>query len=96
MALGAIIAALLRFGFGQQLESQFYSFRVDCEDDSCVGIIAVYRISLALFVFFAIMTLLVAASPVAHVGAWMIKVIGFLVLVAASFFVPSDALRNFS
>ena len=47
---------------------------------SCFGAQAVYRISLALAAFFALMCALTALVPITHYGGWLAKLVLYVVL----------------
>lgn len=63
-----------------------------CESDACYGQQAAYRISGAMFAFFFILALITATCKVAHLGAWLAKVIAFIAVLAITLAIPNSAL----
>lgn len=57
---------------------------------ACFGLQAAYRVSASLCGFFVVMLLLTAALPVAHHGAWLLKLALFLLLLGCSVLVPNS------
>lgn len=62
-----------------------------CTDTQCFGVQAIYRISLALVVFFAALILLTAVFPVVHLGAWLIKTLLYILLLGLSLLLPNGS-----
>ena len=56
---------------------------------ACFGLQAAYRVSASLCGFFTVMLLLVAVAPVAHHGAWLLKLCFYLVLLGVSVVIPN-------
>ena len=60
-----------------------------CEgDDTCLGNLSVFRVSLATSLFFLITTVCVSACTDFHSGWWCMKFLIFILLVAGAFLLP--------
>jgi len=94
--LTTVVALILRY-WGAPLLIHFYSYNIDiCTSDSCYGEGAVYRISVALFVFFlfhALGLLLGGGSCIrkpSYAANWALKLLFFIGLLVAAFFIPNQ------
>ena len=63
---------------------------------ACFGLQAVYRVSAALCGFFAIMLAVVLVLPVAHHGAWLLKLVAFLVLLGCSLLISNTFFAGYA
>lgn len=63
---------------------------------ACFGLQAVYRVSGSLCGFFTIMVLLTLALPVAHHGAWIIKLAAYLLLLGCSVLIPNSFFEGYA
>jgi serine incorporator 1/3 len=60
-----------------------------CQDNACWGAQGAYRISGGLFAFYLVMAAVVVVYRPAHLGAWFIKLLLFLGLVACTIPIPA-------
>ena len=91
----AVLAVILRY-YGQQALQTWISVISVCDGGACWGQQADYRISGALFAFFLIMTVLTAAWRAAHTGAWFLKLIFFIGLLAVTLAIPNSFWDGYS
>lgn len=63
---------------------------------ACFGLQAVYRVSAALCGFFAIMLAVVLVLPIAHHGAWLLKLAAFLVLLGCSVLISNTFFTGYA
>ncbi|CAB4412591.1 unnamed protein product [Rhizophagus irregularis] len=82
----------------KQLEKITYDYlHLNCQEGTCYGILAVHRICFALSFFHFILGLLVIGVKDTHDnraaiqnGWWGVKIIGWIIFVVASFFIPNQ------
>ncbi|GES91196.1 serine incorporator/TMS membrane protein [Rhizophagus clarus] len=82
----------------KQLEKITYDYlHLNCQEGTCYGFLAVHRICFALSFFHFILGLLVIGVKDTHDnraaiqnGWWGVKIIGWIILVVASFFIPNQ------
>ncbi|KAF9234123.1 serine incorporator/TMS membrane protein [Melanogaster broomeanus] len=96
--LNSLLAWLMKTPFAiRKIEQWSYDYiKMDCEDGKCYGVLAVHRICFALSLFHAILSLsLVGVTEsrdkraALQNGWWGPKVLLWLVLVVATFFIPN-------
>ena len=63
---------------------------LDQSRKNCISNYTVYRLSFALAMFFLAICVGSICSTMVHRGLWVIKIIAYLVLVTATFFIPND------
>ena len=93
--LCAVLAVVLRY-WGQDALQGWVSVIGVCTDGACWGQQADYRISGALFLFFGIMAALTAAWRAAHTGAWLLKLLFFILLLGLTLLVPNSVWSGYS
>ena len=103
--LSAVLAVVMRYYAEPSLASWVPQISRACGVGltSCFGAQAVYRISLALAAFFALMCALTALVPITHYGGWLAKLVLYVVLLGLTLLVPdanvlqyAEAARVFS
>jgi len=88
--ISTCVALILRFWGGPMLVHLYVTNINLCDTNKCVGFGAVFRISFALFFFFAVHCLLLLAKSCYKIdsGHWMIKLLMFAGLIVLSWFIP--------
>lgn len=94
MFLSLVLAAILRYHGGPfVLDLYVYHWNV-CTSDACYGIGAVYRITFALFVFFAIFAGMSLSTGCVKAkvdgGHWLLKSCLYIGLLVAAFLLPNE------
>ena len=87
--LSAVLGIFLRY-WGEAALSGWAKTLNVCTTGQCWGQQADYRISGAVFAFFATMAALSAVYRPAHLGAWFVKLLYFLLLLGLTLAVPND------
>ena len=67
-----------------------WGFNYDFCTDSCSGYQAVYRISFALFVMFALVVVTLFCTHRLHAGMWLVKMFVLLGTLVGAFFIPNS------
>jgi hypothetical protein len=90
--LSATLAVVMRYYAEPSLASWVPEITRACGADlaSCFGAQAVYRISLALAAFFALMCGLTTLAPITHYGGWLVKLLLFLLFLGLTLLVPNS------
>jgi len=98
----SVLAVILRY-WGQEALPWVSQISSGCAAGQCYGAQAVYRVSLALAVFFSLMTALTFLLPVTHLAGWLVKLLLFVAFLGLSLLIPNanmtqyaDAARVFS
>ena len=86
--LSAVLGIVLRYE-GQAALSGWATVLGVCTDAQCWGQQADYRISGAVFTFFLSLALLTAVYRPAHLGAWFVKLLYFLLLLGVTLAIPN-------
>ena len=96
--LSAVLAVLMRYYAEPSLASWVPQISRACGVGltSCFGAQAVYRISLALAAFFALMCALTALVPVTHFGGWLAKLLLYVLLLGLTLLVPDTNMLQFA
>lgn len=87
--LSAVLGIVLRYEGEAALSSWAKTLNV-CTNAQCWGQQADYRISGALFAFFITMAALSALYRPAHLGAWFVKLLYYLLLLGVTLAIPND------
>lgn len=90
----ACFAIVLRY-YGSEILGGWVATIKACAVDgagasACFGLQAVYRLSASLCGFFFIMALLTFCVPILHHGAWLLKLLAFIVLCGISLAIPNN------
>jgi len=98
LGLAAILSLAIKY-FGKRIVLDLSWFQYGCVDEKinvgedievvCGGNQAVYRVCLGTGLFFLVMLFAGTASPCFHNGCWIVKVLVFLGLIVACFFIPN-------
>jgi hypothetical protein len=95
--LCTILALCLRFWGGQGLVHIYYwDVPVTVCSTTCLGYQAVYRISFALTIFFAILILSLCCTNVFHSSMWIGKFFLLPALLVGSFFMENSSMQVFA
>jgi len=98
----AVLGVVLRYQGQQALSGSWTPSVVRvCDTDAsgasaCYGLQAAYRISAALCGFFFVLALVVVILPVAHHGAWLLKLALFLLLLGCSLLIPNSFFSGYA
>lgn len=92
----AVLGVALRYYGEQALSSWVGVMKGVCTDGQCWGMQADYRISASLLAFFLVMTVVTAVLPVAHLGAWALKVALYILLLGLSLLIPNNFYETYS
>lgn len=87
--LSSILGIFLRY-WGEEALSSWTKTLGVCTNAQCWGQQADYRISGAVFAFFALMSVLSAAYRPAHLGAWFLKLLFYVLLLGLTLLIPND------
>lgn len=88
--IGVVISLLLRY-YGNDLSLHFFYFSMDlCSSSRCLGNQGIYRISMALAIFFLLMMILVAINNRWHATLWLPKIFAIVALCIGFFFVSNN------
>lgn len=87
--LSAVLGIFLRY-WGEQALSGWAKTLGICTNAECWGQQANYRISGALFAFYITMAALSAVYRPAHLGAWFVKLLYFILLLGLTLLVPNE------
>jgi hypothetical protein len=91
----SVLAVVLRY-WGQQALPWVSQISSGCSAGQCFGAQAVYRVSLALALFFSFMAALTALLPVTHLAGWLVKLLLYVTVLGLTLLIPNDNMVQFA
>lgn len=86
----AVLGVVLRYHGEAALSGWVSIMQNVCSNGACWGMQADYRISASVLAFFLFMMILTAMVPIAHNGAWLLKVMLYVLFLGISLLIPNS------
>jgi len=91
VTLFSILVGIIMKNLGQETLVKVFHYSIKlCNSDTCLGNEVIYRVSFCLFCFYLMHVLVVRCVPVFHIVMWPLKLLIYVGLTVATFFIHND------